>query len=805
MENFMTFVISTYGDEYVPFLTVCLSSLRETHPKDKVVVFWNDISQREMSLLLENFHDVEFTKQDINVSSNDFIQRISMKMRLWKEIIHNRKIGEALCFLDSDILVYKNVTELIKGDYDLIYTWKPEKYPINTGVIVVKNSEKIRKFFDLWHDENERIINDPVLLEEALNKTGGGDQQALINLMDTDGYDKDFTRRFDFGDIKFKAVPCDLLNQTNSVPINSGSYIFHYKAGWHPILLKEEGFTENRSVETSYEMYSYWINYYADVNENFIKDFVIESSRKHLKDLDWSKIQYEHRGIPHSEMLAAIAVMKELNVDVVIESGRCRGQSTYVLSQAFENSDVVIESMELLRDENADFAEERLKECNNIVLHYGDANIVAKEIVSKHKGKRIGVIFDGPKGEEAFKIFSELTLETNDIVVGFFHDLNKLHLRKLAPSRIEFLKYFDRTFCTDDGDFVKEFSVLDKKSIVKGKENFNVYTWAEGYKGWDKMGSYGPTLGIVFPTVRDSYRYSKKKNVQFNPTEIININQSKMRKLKGLARSILSRIKRIAQHLLWTEKSEVAIVSPGINGSAPKMINDQSWMPENVPIPIDKIIDIYSRLKKDEGIFFIEIGANDGVSVDPMHSFIVRDSWKGILVEPVPYVFKRLKENYRNNKDLKLENVAIAEKDGEMDFYSLEKTENDNLPDFYDRIGTFDYKVMEYHKHAIPNIEDFIKIIKVPTLTFMSLLKKHNVKKVNVVMIDTEGYDYEIIKLIDFNNISPDIILFENKHLLNQDHKACCELLETKGYKVYGEGGNTIAVNNSVLSELNLS
>ena len=42
---------------------------------------------------------------------------------------------------------------------------------------------------------------------------------------------------------------------------------------------------------------------------------------------------YEHRGILHSEMALIIHTCRRLSVEVVIESGRARGQSTYMLAK----------------------------------------------------------------------------------------------------------------------------------------------------------------------------------------------------------------------------------------------------------------------------------------------------------------------------------------------------------------------------------------------------------------------------------------------------------------------------------------
>ncbi|MGH9185268.1 MAG: hypothetical protein ACRD0U_05570, partial [Acidimicrobiales bacterium] len=45
--------------------------------------------------------------------------------------------------------------------------------------------------------------------------------------------------------------------------------------------------------------------------------------------------------------------------------------------------------------------------------------------------------------------------------------------------------------------------------------------------------------------------------------------------------------------------------------------------------------------------FFIEIGSNDGEQFDHLKPFIRSRSWRGIMIEPVPYVFARLQRNYR--------------------------------------------------------------------------------------------------------------------------------------------------------------
>jgi len=76
----------------------------------------------------------------------------------------------------------------------------------------------------------------------------------------------------------------------------------------------------------------------------------------------------------------------------------------------------------------------------------------------------------------------------------------------------------------------------------------------------------------------------------------------------------------------------------------------------------DYIVDIYTN--KQKGFFFVEIGAHDGISGDPIHRHIIKYKWKGILIEPVKYLFDKLVAYYKRQNNLIFENVAIGDKNG---------------------------------------------------------------------------------------------------------------------------------------------
>jgi len=499
------FVISVYGEKYIPLLSVCLDSLSREHPDDEVTVVWCQISSLEIKLLKARFKEIEFQKQEQNINHLDIHKRIPLKLRFWAEIT-NYLTEEVICFLDSDTLVYKNITPYTQGDFDLIFTWENVTSPLNIGVIIVKNSQKIREFLKLWLKRTEEIVNDEELLKSACARHGAADQQALADLMDTSSYEKGIKRTFDFGTIHFKCVPCDELNQTNSVPINCGSSIFHYKAGWHPILLKGENFSIHRPKATSMEMKCFWENRYSDINEEMMKDFVIYVASNHKDILDWKSIGYEERGIIHSEMLAVLSVVKDLNVDFIIESGRARGQSTAILAEALKNSNVSIISIEWMKDENSEFAEKRLQEYSNVKLLYGDSNQEVLNIVNQVLDKKIAILFDGPKGKDAYKLFAKIITTHNNVIAGFFHDCRRSYRQMINPSRDEIYRLFDRVFFTDDEKYITQFKHLDENCIAN-KKQVDEHSWRPYMKGWERIGSYGPTLAVVLPTERDKERW----------------------------------------------------------------------------------------------------------------------------------------------------------------------------------------------------------------------------------------------------------------------------------------------------------
>lgn len=207
---------------------------------------------------------------------------------------------------------------------------------------------------------------------------------------------------------------------------------------------------------------------------------------------------------------------------------------------------------------------------------------------------------------------------------------------------------------------------------------------------------------------------------------------------------------------------------------------------------INSIIE--KKLKSNYG-FFIQIGSNNGINNDPLRKFIIQKKIEGILIEPVKYIYETLKENYKDYKNLIFVNAAISDLNGERDFYRLKKNE-DNLPIWYDQLGSFLPEVILKHEAEIPNIGSYMIKEKVECLTLESLLNRYDVKKVDILHIDTEGYDYQILKLINFKILKPSIIIYEHKHLSTNDYDKSQSLLKSNGYRILKIENDSIAILN---------
>ena len=179
--------------------------------------------------------------------------------------------------------------------------------------------------------------------------------------------------------------------------------------------------------------------------------------------------------------------------------------------------------------------------------------------------------------------------------------------------------------------------------------------------------------------------------------------------------------------------------------------------------------------------WFIQVGSNDGSQQDLISDYI-KGQWNGILIEPIPFYFNKLKERYQEKDNLFLENIAIASLEENRDMYYVapQFINKSNLPTWVNGLGSF--SVEHLHKHGIPNAAILKEPVKCCPLT--SLVKRYDIQNIGLLAIDAEGYDVEVLKSLDFRVIKPEKIIYESKHLVESVKNESILYLEKNGYDV---------------------
>lgn len=219
------------------------------------------------------------------------------------------------------------------------------------------------------------------------------------------------------------------------------------------------------------------------------------------------------------------------------------------------------------------------------------------------------------------------------------------------------------------------------------------------------------------------------------------------------------------------------------------------------PDPIDRILWKYGKDKKR--VKFIQIGAFDGIYADNYYKFIRNSSWEGILIEPMPVAYDKLIRNYNKVRDsgLVFLNCAISLRNGLKELYYFSDVDESHK----------DYKALialsSFNREHLLKFNELaqgrnISSTMVDCFRLMDVVNKYDYWDLDVLFIDTEGYDYEILRTLDFNEFHPEIIIYENQHLSNIEKIECENLLKENHYNILIDGNDTLAWIGSVVARV---
>lgn len=190
-----------------------------------------------------------------------------------------------------------------------------------------------------------------------------------------------------------------------------------------------------------------------------------------------------------------------------------------------------------------------------------------------------------------------------------------------------------------------------------------------------------------------------------------------------------------------------------------------------------------------EDFFFVQIGAFDGVRFDDLYKFVTTTNCKGLVVEPVKDYYDRLVMNYQDYPNVIPVNVGIHRDKKTTKIYRIDPQWSTHVPDW--ALSTASLNPQHHVGGNIPT--EYIIPETITCVTLTELFAKYHVTSVNLLQIDAEGYDLEVLKLINFEEIKPNLIKYEYASLSTVDQKQAVDLLTKNGYSVFKEGHDNVA------------
>lgn len=182
---------------------------------------------------------------------------------------------------------------------------------------------------------------------------------------------------------------------------------------------------------------------------------------------------------------------------------------------------------------------------------------------------------------------------------------------------------------------------------------------------------------------------------------------------------------------------------------------------------------------------FIQVGAFDGVSTDPLRKYIQTCGWRGVLIEPQPGPAAQLKELYSGNDRLTILQAAVDNKRGQRTLFTVE---SDSVPAWARGMASFQRHNIVKNSYLIPGIETMIREITVNCIMFDEVMEKIACERLDLLQIDAEGADGRILALFPFARVKPAIVHWESKNLQKHEQEEALDLLRSHGYRFARSG-----------------
>jgi len=195
---------------------------------------------------------------------------------------------------------------------------------------------------------------------------------------------------------------------------------------------------------------------------------------------------------------------------------------------------------------------------------------------------------------------------------------------------------------------------------------------------------------------------------------------------------------------------------------------------------------VISALRDSGGLdnqgFYVDVGAHHPERYSNTYILYSQYSWSGINIDPIPGIMKKF--DSARSRDLNLELAIVP------------KSQVNNLLTFYifndHALNTFSEE-LALERDQNPNFS-IVERINVQTSTLENICIENQVEYIDYLNIDAEGYDFEILKTLDFAKFKPRVISIELYDFDPSEPFSTkgYSYLINKGYELYASIGSSI-------------
>jgi FkbM family methyltransferase len=163
---------------------------------------------------------------------------------------------------------------------------------------------------------------------------------------------------------------------------------------------------------------------------------------------------------------------------------------------------------------------------------------------------------------------------------------------------------------------------------------------------------------------------------------------------------------------------------------------------------------------------FLSIGENDGVTFSNVRALAERN-WKGVMVEPSPKAYEKLKALYNGHKGFYIYPYAISSHNGKAMLQ-----ESGPLCSASD-VGL----VSTFHSQEKQRFEKSVRYdpVEVTTFRWKTFLNRLRIKEFDMISLDVEGSELDILPEMDLSKTSLIVIEWNGKENLKTEYEKYLE------------------------------